>query len=53
MLIRRDDLIGWIIESIGIMDLTRAAAAAIFIGQLPHLYIASVAEFEASRLFLF
>jgi len=35
------------------MYLARAAAAAIFIGQFPHLPAASVAEFEANCLSLF
>jgi hypothetical protein len=40
-------------EPVSVMDLARAATTAKFVGQIPHLKVASVAEFEASCLSLF
>jgi hypothetical protein len=42
-----------IAEPLSIMDLARAASTAKFVGQIPHLTVASVAEFEAGCPSLF
>jgi hypothetical protein len=42
-----------VVESFGIIDMTRAAAAAKSVGHIPRLNFASVAEFKAGCLSIF
>jgi hypothetical protein len=42
-----------VVESVSIMDLTRAAAAAKPVGHVSRLNVASVAEFRTDCLFIF